>query len=99
MHQMLKHNEETQPRLRYFKTCTEAIRTLPSLIHDDNKPEDLDTDGEDHAADTDRYFLQTLFDKKTPERPSPFQLAEARFQQKVGIRKPTDPTRANRFNV
>ena len=32
-----------------------TIRTLPELIHDDKKGEDLDTEGEDHPADAQRY--------------------------------------------
>lgn len=45
------------PRLQVFSTCKDLIRTLPALVHDENKPEDLDTDGEDHAADALRYHL------------------------------------------
>lgn len=38
-----------------FSTCRDFIRTVPVLQHDPNRPEDLDTDGEDHAADEARY--------------------------------------------
>lgn len=38
-----------------FSTCHDSIRTIPALQHDDARPEDLDTDGEDHAADEWRY--------------------------------------------
>jgi hypothetical protein len=38
-----------------FSTCTDSIRTIPVLQHDAMRPEDLDTDGEDHAADEWRY--------------------------------------------
>jgi hypothetical protein len=38
-----------------FSTCTDSIRTIPALQHDKNKPEDLDTSAEDHAADEWRY--------------------------------------------
>lgn len=38
-----------------FSTCVDSIRTIPVLQHDENRPEDLDTDGEDHAADDWRY--------------------------------------------
>jgi hypothetical protein len=38
-----------------FSTCLDSIRTIPALQHDPAKPEDLDTDGEDHAADEWRY--------------------------------------------
>lgn len=45
--------------LRIFSTCTNLIRTLPMLVHDTKKPEDLDSDGEDHAADALRYGLMS----------------------------------------
>ena len=56
-------NEETgeveilpgQPMLYYFSTCLDSIRTIPVLQHDERKPEDLNTDLEDHIADCDRY--------------------------------------------
>lgn len=38
-----------------FDTCRDSIRTIPMLQHDPDKPEDLDTDAEDHAADEWRY--------------------------------------------
>ncbi len=41
--------------LYFFHTCVDSIRTIPVLQHDQIRPEDLDTDGEDHAADTTRY--------------------------------------------
>jgi hypothetical protein len=42
-----------------FKTCVALIRTLPALQHDLIKPEDCDTDGEDHAPDALRYGLMS----------------------------------------
>jgi hypothetical protein len=41
--------------LRVFSTCRDLIRTLPTLQHDPRRPEDLDTEGEDHAGDCLRY--------------------------------------------
>jgi hypothetical protein len=49
--------EEDRPMVYFFNTCSDSIRTIPSLQHDEIKPEDLDTDGEDHAADEVRYGL------------------------------------------
>lgn len=46
-------------KLQVFNTCPELIRTLPSLIFDQIKVEDLDTDGEDHAADAVRYGIMS----------------------------------------
>lgn len=44
-----------RPMIYCFSTCTDSIRTLPALQHDDTRPEDVDTDSEDHAADEWRY--------------------------------------------
>lgn len=43
------------PMLYVFETCRDFIRTVPSLPHDDKRPEDIDTDAEDHVADEARY--------------------------------------------
>lgn len=44
-----------RPMIVCFSTCLDSIRTIPTLQHDEDRPEDLDTDGEDHAADEWRY--------------------------------------------
>ena len=69
---------ETEPNLKIFSTCKNLIRTIPTLIHDELHPEDLDTDGEDHAADELRYFLQTLRETKTPK---PLNMIERRLKE------------------
>lgn len=43
------------PMIVTFNNCAASIRTIPVLQHDDDKPEDLDTESEDHAADEWRY--------------------------------------------
>ncbi len=45
------------PMLYMLETCDDTIRTLPVLQHDTlmSRNEDLDTEGEDHAADELRY--------------------------------------------
>jgi hypothetical protein len=42
-----------------FKNCKSFIRTVPTLIYDEHKVEDLDTEGEDHIADEARYFCMS----------------------------------------
>jgi hypothetical protein len=37
------------PMIACFSTCVDSIRTIPALQHDKNKPEDLDSDMEDHC--------------------------------------------------
>lgn len=47
--------EHGKPMIYFFSTCIHTIRTLPMVQHDSGKPEDVDTDSEDHAADETRY--------------------------------------------
>lgn len=44
-----------RPGIVIFSTCQNLIRTLPALQHDPDRPEDVDTESEDHAPDTLRY--------------------------------------------
>lgn len=55
MRQRLKGDGDGHPMLFCFSTCRDSIRTIPILQHDEKRPEDLDTDMEDHAADEWRY--------------------------------------------
>lgn len=59
------------PMLVFFSTCEHAVRTIPALQHDISKPEDLDTEAEDHAADAVRYGCMSrpwTAPAKTPEQ-------------------------------
>lgn len=47
--------EDKKPMLYLFANCTHTIRTIPALQHDQDHLEDVDSDGEDHAADETRY--------------------------------------------
>lgn len=50
--QQIRHRlngEAGRPMLYVFSTCAHLIRTLPAMQHDEHRPEDLDTDGEDHC--------------------------------------------------
>lgn len=67
----LKGTEEG-PLIVFFSTCIHTIRTIPALQHDEMKPEDVDTEGEDHAADETRYACMSrpiLHD--APDKPDP----------------------------
>lgn len=63
MRHWFKRHPEGGAWLMYHPDCVYAIRTIPSLVHDKSDPDDIDTIGEDHAADADRYGLMA--------RPSP----------------------------
>ena len=51
--------EDERPGIIFMDNCPNTIRTLPVLQRDKGHPEDVDTHGEDHAADALRYFLMT----------------------------------------
>lgn len=51
--------ERDDPGLWVFNTCTQFIRTVPVLPRDDKKPDDVNTDAEDHVADEARYRIYT----------------------------------------
>lgn len=47
------------PMFYCFDTCKQFIRTIPLLMYDEHRVEDIDTDGEDHIADEWRYVLMS----------------------------------------
>lgn len=51
----LRGDGDGNPMLVVFDTCADFIRTVPVLQHDQMKPEDVDTDSEDHIGDEARY--------------------------------------------
>ena len=59
VHYRFAFDENGFPMIYVFKNCHAFIRTIPLLMYDEHKPEDLDTDGEDHVADEVRYFCMS----------------------------------------
>lgn len=59
VHYRLAFDDSGFPMLYVFRNCKAFIRTIPLLQYDEHKPEDLDTDGEDHVADEVRYFCMS----------------------------------------
>ena len=53
-----------------FDTCKGFIRTIPTLMYSDTRPEDLDTSLEDHIADETRYLCMSrpIKPMREPER-------------------------------
>lgn len=58
-HYRLQFDPEGYPRMYVLDSCRDFIRTIPTLVYDQHNPEELDTDGEDHAADEWRYFCMS----------------------------------------
>ena len=59
VHRRLQKNDYDEPRLRIFSTCTNLVRTLPTLPIAKTNSEDVDTHAEDHAYDALRYMVMT----------------------------------------
>lgn len=58
-HYRLQFDENGVPMMYVYDTCAAFIRTIPLLMYDDHKPEDLDTTLEDHVADEWRYMCMS----------------------------------------
>lgn len=82
------NGEGGRPLLYFLDICEDSIRTIPTLQVDEKDPEDLDTEGEDHAADECRYACmgrpwveyrpveETLRYPKTPDQLTILELIE-----------------------
>ena len=55
-HYRLAFDGDGYPQMYVFSHCKGFIRTIPLLEYDPHRPEDVDTDGEDHIADEWRYM-------------------------------------------
>lgn len=58
-HYRLQFDEDGYPRMYVFKSCRAFIRTIPLLLYDEHRVEDLDTSMEDHVADEWRYMCMS----------------------------------------
>lgn len=52
----LQRDRNGEPGFYVADTCRHFIRTVPAMVHSETRPEDVDTDGEDHAGDEWRYM-------------------------------------------
>ena len=70
LHYRLQFDENGIPMMYIFSCCKGFIRTIPLLIYNPNKPEDVDTTQEDHIADESRYMcmLNPMKPVKVKER-------------------------------
>lgn len=90
------------PGLFVFSTCKDFIRTVPVMQHDRDKPEDLDTDGEDHVADEARYACMSrpyVPSVREPERPTKliYTAKDGRIRANMGIRDIVEAKRKKRL--
>ena len=81
-HYRLAFDADGYPGMYVFSTCKDFIRTIPTLMYDDHRVEDLNTEGEDHIADEWRYMCMArpikpryTEDKERRRAKEPWQLA------------------------
>lgn len=68
-----------EPMFYVCENCVDWWRTVPALMHDEHKHEDIDTRMEDHAGDDSRYAcmarpVSRVEKKKEPTGPKPWTL-------------------------
>lgn len=89
LHYRMAFNDDGVPGLYVFNTCKHFIRTIPALVYDEKRVEDIDTDGEDHIYDECRYVAM-----ENPVAPT--------IRKKIVIKAynplDTDYTPTNRYN-
>lgn len=70
IHERLRFDHEGKPGMYIFSTCQDWLRTVPNLPYSMKKPEDVDSDAEDHSYDASRYFLMDhpITPKKKPPK-------------------------------
>lgn len=69
MHYRLQFSDKGFPMMYVFNTCRNFIRTIPNLVYDTVKVEDVDTSTEDHSYDAARYFLMEFPVASKPPAP------------------------------
>ena len=71
-HYRLQFDERGRSRMYVFENCKAFIRTIPLMMYHKHRPEDLDTELEDHVADEWRYMCMTkpVPPLRPPEQPS-----------------------------
>ena len=58
-HYRLQFDEEGRSRMYVFSNCKAFLRTIPLMVFHKSRPEDLDTELEDHVADEWRYLCMS----------------------------------------
>ena len=65
----LTFDADGETMFQVFNTCRHFIRTIPTLVYDDKKVEDVNSDLEDHIADEWRYVM--MENPISPRLPAP----------------------------
>lgn len=91
-----------KPRMRIFNSCKNLRRELDEAITDDHCPEDINTDGEDHALDALRYFCMSRPEPSVEPKKDPYaHMDDATRREWAAVRKLQErhATNANRATL
>jgi hypothetical protein len=90
--------KQVTSKLIFFSTCREAIRTIPSLVHSDTVPEDVEKESDDDAGDSIRYMLMDIFEtfsKEEKKHPIQVKTVQERFENDMYWEKKHNEEREN----
>lgn len=82
-HYRLQFDRNGYAQMYVFDNCKGFIRTVPTLMYSATKPEDLDTELEDHIADEWRYFCMSRPIQPLVERENTVVLSDPLNQFKI----------------
>ena len=68
MRYRMQFDTDGRAQMYVFNTCKAFIRTINLMVYDEKRPEDLDTNMEDHVMDEARYFMMSRPIKAEAER-------------------------------
>ncbi len=60
MHNWLSDAPDGEPYMIYTNNCINHVRSIPELVHDEIRVEDVNSESDDHCADANRYLLKAL---------------------------------------
>ena len=89
IHERFKFDEYGKAMLYVFDTCKDTIRVIPLMMYDEHRPEDLDTDLEDHILDSLRYFcmMRPIAPRRIEEEKKPQHDPLNQFTERRNINK------------
>ena len=89
VHERLRFDENGRAMMYIFENCKDAIRTIPLMMYDEHKPEDLDTELEDHICDEVRYFcmMRPIAPRKIEVKEKPLYDPLNQYVEKGGYNK------------
>ena len=84
--------QDGRPMAYWMDCCTDGIRCVPAMQHDAARPEDMDSEGEDHVVDADRYAMMSR-----PWTPAPADAAPKPVPGVLRVNELVQPKRSGRL--